>query len=138
MTGEYEKPLPKIDDISRPYWEAAKRHELMLQKCQDCGHYRYPPGLTCPSCLSDEMEWVRVSGRGTVHTWTVFHRVYHPAFDGDVPYAVVMVELEEGPRLATNLVDCKIEDIKVGMPVEVVFDDVTKEITLPKFRPIND
>ena len=135
MSGEYQKPLPQIDEVSRPYWEAAKRHELVLQKCQGCGHHRYPPGDTCPRCLSDRLEWVRASGRGTVYTWTVFYKVYNPAFANDVPYAVVAVELEEGPRLLTNLMDCTVEDIKVGMPVEVVFDDVTEEITLPKFRP---
>jgi uncharacterized OB-fold protein len=136
MTGEYQKPLPRIDEINRPYWEASKRHELLLQKCRECGHYRYPPGETCSSCLSDELEWVKASGRGVVYTWTVFHQVYHPAFAKDVPYAVVAVELDEGPRLLTNLVDCKVEAIFIGMPVEAVFDDVTEEITLPKFRPV--
>ena len=135
MSEKYEKLLPRIDEMSRPYWEGAKRHELLLQKCQECGHYRYPPGETCPSCLSDKLEWVKVSGRGSVYTWTVFHQAYHPAYKDDIPYAVVAVELEEGPRMITNLVNCRIEDIKVGMPVEVVFDDVTEEVSLPKFRP---
>lgn len=136
MSDKYEKPLPRIDETNRYYWEAARQHELMLQRCQECGQYRYPPGDSCPRCLSDSMVWVKASGQGTVYTWTVFHQVYHPAFAKDVPYAVVAVALEEGPRLVTNLVDCKLEEIKVGMPVEVVFDDVTEEITLPKFRPI--
>lgn len=135
MSEKYEKLLPRIDEMSRPYWEGAKRHELLLQKCQECGHYRYPPGETCPSCLSDKLEWVKVSGRGSVYTWTVFHQAYHPAYKDDIPYAVVVVELEEGPRMITNLVNCRIEDIKMGMPVEVVFDDVTEEVSLPKFRP---
>mgnify|MGYP001040349366 CR=1 FL=1 len=135
MSEKGQKPSPRIDEVNRPYWEAAKRYELLLQKCEECGYYRYPPGETCPSCLSDKLGWVKVSGRGSVYTWTVFHQVYHPAFKENVPYAVVAVELEEGPRIITNLADCKIEDIKVGMPVEVVFDDVTEEITLPKFRP---
>ena len=135
MSGGFEKPIPHIDDTSRPYWEAARRHELVLQKCQECGHFRYPAGENCPSCLSDRSEWVKASGRGKVYTWTVFHKVYHPAFINDAPYAVVAVELDEGPRMLTNLVDCKLEDIKVDMPVEVTFEDVTGEITLPKFRP---
>lgn len=135
MNEGYQKPLPRIDEINRPYWEAAKRHELVLQRCQVCGRYRYPPGETCPGCLSDKLDWVKASGRGKVYTWTVFHQVYHPAFASEAPYAVVAVELEEGPRLTTSLVDCKPEDIKIDMPVEVVFDDVTAEITLPKFRP---
>jgi len=135
MANGYGKPLPRIDDVNRPYWEAAKRHQLLLQRCEECGHHRHPPGEICPSCLSDSFAWVRASGRGVVYTWTVFHQVYHQAFAKDVPYAVVVVELDEGPRLITNLLHCRIEDIKVGMPVEVVFDDVTEEITLPKFRP---
>lgn len=135
MSEKNEKLLPHIDEMSRPYWEGAKRHELLLQKCQECGYYRYPPGETCPSCLSDKLEWVKVSGRGSVYTWTVFHQAYHPAYKDDIPYAVVVVELEEGPRMITNLVNCRIEDIKMGMPVEVVFDDVTEEVSLPKFRP---
>jgi len=138
MTGEYSKPLPGVDDVNRPYWEAARRHELVIQKCRRCGHYRYPPGTNCPECLSADPEWVKVSGRGTVFTWTVFHKVYHPAFAGDAPYAVVAVELEEGPRITSNLVDCPLENIRIDMPVEVVFDDVTGEITLPKFRPIKE
>ena len=135
MSERYEKLLPPINDMNRPYWQGAKRHELLLQKCQECGHYRYPPGETCPSCLSDRLGWAKVSGRGAVYSWTVFHQAYHPAYKDDVPYAVVAVELEEGPRMITNLVNCRIEDIQIGMPVEVVFDDVTEEVTLPKFRP---
>ena len=135
MTEEYQKPLPGINELNRPYWEAAKKHELVLQKCQQCGHYRYPPGESCPSCLSDKLEWVKASGRGTVYTWTVFHQVYHPSFAEDAPYTVVAVELEEGPRMVTSLMDCKTEDMRIDMPVEVTFDDITEEITLPKFRP---
>ncbi len=130
-----QKPLPGIDDFQRPFWEAAKRHELVLQRCRKCGSFRYPPGLMCHECLSDDLEWTRVSGRGTVFTWTVFHRAYHPAFAAEVPYAVVAVELEEGPRMLSNLVNCKLEDIRIGMPVVVTFDDASAEISLPKFRP---
>jgi len=136
MSAKTQKPLPGIDELNKPFWGAAKRHELVLQHCRKCGSHRYPAGLTCPECVSDELDWTRVSGRGTVYTWTVFHRAYHPAFAGEVPYAVVAVELEEGPRMITNLVECKLTDIKIGMPVEVVFEDASDEISLPKFRPI--
>ena len=136
MIEEYKKPLPGINELTRPYWDATKKHELYLQKCQQCGNYRYPPGESCPSCMSDKLEWVKVSGRGTVYTWTVFHQVYHPSFAEEAPYTVVAVELDEGPRMVTTLTDCEDEDIHIGMPVEVVFDDVTEEITLPRFRPV--
>lgn len=136
MATRMQKPLPGKDELSRPFWEAAKRHELVLQQCKKCGSYRYPAGLTCVECASGELKWRKVSGRGVVYTWTVFHRAYHPAFSDDVPYAVVAVELEEGPRMITNLLNCKLTDIRIGLPVEVFFEDVSEEISLPKFRPM--
>ncbi|MBI2216093.1 MAG: OB-fold domain-containing protein [Candidatus Rokubacteria bacterium] len=134
MTGEYRKPLPRVTSDNRPFWEATKRHELRLQRCGACGRFRYPPAPVCPDCLSEDAEWTPVSGRGTVTTFIVMHKVYFQSFAGDVPYNVVQVELEEGPRLTANLVDVPNEGMTVGMPVEVVFDDVTPEITLPRFR----
>jgi len=82
-------------------------------------------------------DWVRASGRGKVYTWVLIYQRYHPAFAEDIPYNVTMVELEEGPRLITNIVDCRDEDIRLGMEVEVVFEDVTDEVTLPKFKPVS-
>ena len=131
---EYKKPLPVITDLSRPYWEAAKKHELRLQRCGKCHKYWYPPSFLCPFCWSRDYEWAKVSGRGKVNSWVVFHRVYYPGFEEEVPYAAVEVQLEEGPRLMTNLVGVRKEDIRIDMPVEVSFDDVTPEVTLPKFR----
>jgi uncharacterized OB-fold protein len=128
-----EKPIPRVDDLSRPFWEAANRGELTLQRCRECGQWRYPPSWGCPNCLSEGTEWAPVSGRGALYSWVVFHRSYHPAFE--VPYNVAIVELEEGPRLMSNVVECSLEDLRVGMPLEVTFERVTEEITLPKFRP---
>ena len=130
----YEKPLPRVTADNRPFWEATKRHELRLQRCDDCGRFRYPPAPVCPQCLSESAQWARVSGRGTITTFIVMHKVYFPSFAADVPYNVVQVELEEGPRLTANLVDVPNDQIRVGMPVEAVFDDVTRAITLPRFR----
>ena len=135
MSQKYEKPLPQPNEITGPFWEASKNHELKLQRCGSCGGYRYPPGEICPHCRSNNLEWVKVSGRGKVYTWSVIHQVYHPAFAEEVPYALVAVELEEGPRMVTNLVGCPPEEISVDMPVAVTFEDVTDEISLPKFRP---
>lgn len=136
MSDKVEKPLPGKDELHKPFWEANRRHELVLQHCRKCCNYRYPPGLICPECGAEELEWLRVSGKGIIYSWTVFHRIYHPAFVNEVPYAVVAVELEEGPRMISNLVDCALKDIEIGMAVEVVFEDVTEEISLPKFRPV--
>ncbi len=135
MNSKIPKPLPTVDELHKPFWEAARRHELVLQRCRKCGAYRYPAGLICHECASIDLEWTRVSGRGTVYTWTVFHRAYHPAFATEVPYAVVAVELAEGPRMLTNLINCPLSDIKIGMLVEVVFETMNDEISLPKFRP---
>lgn len=134
--AEYSKPLPLIDKRSRPFWEAAKRHELVMQRCLNCGLFRNPPAELCPACLSSRAEWSRVSGRGTVYSWIVYYRAFHPAFAKAVPYAVALIELEEGPRLFSNIVGCKLEDIHIGMQVEVAFEDVTQEVALPKFRPV--
>ncbi len=131
----YRKPVPRVTPENRPFWDAARRHELRLQRCGDCGHVRYPPAPLCPECLSETTEWTRVSGRGIVSTWVVFHKRYFDAFADEIPYNVVQVELEEGPRLTANLVGVRNDEIAIGMPVDVVFDDVTTEISLPRFRP---
>ena len=130
-----EKPLPRPTEDSAPYWEAANKGELRMQQCSNCGHIRFPPSLLCAKCLSERSEWVRLSGRGTVFSWIVVHQSQHPAFNGDTPYNVTIVELEEGPRLHTTLLSCPNDQIYIGMRVEVVFDRVNDDVTLPKFRP---
>lgn len=131
---EYNKPLPEITPDNEPFWDACKRHELSLQKCQNCGHLRLPSPI-CPKCLSMNSDWARVSGLGKVYTWVVMYQRYHAGFAEELPYNVAIVELEEGPRLITNIVGCSNENLRIGMEVEVVFEDVTEEVTLPKFKP---
>jgi len=133
---EYQKPLPEINDENRPFWEATKQKALKLQKCSDCGQFRYPAARICPFCHSMNDEWVAVSGKGRVYTWTVFHQVYHPAFKDDAPYNVAIIKLDEGPQLISNVIGCELSDIYMDMPVEVVFEKVTEDVTLPKFRPV--
>ena len=131
----FDKPLPYVDEENRPFWEGTKRHELCLQKCRDCGKFRFYPRSICPHCLSYNTEWTKVSGRGKIYSFTVANRTVSPAFRQDVPYSIAIIELEEGVRMMSNIVECRNEDLSIDMPVEVVFDDVTPEITLPKFRP---
>ena len=133
--SDYKKPLPRIDEESRGYWEALARHELYFQRCRDCGTNRFPPRVVCPKCLSSATQWVRASGRGTVYSFTVTHQNQAPGFRESLPYVLAVVQLDEGPRLMTNVVGSSPEQVRIGMPVEVVFEDVTPEITLPKFRP---
>ena len=133
--SEYRKPLPRIDEESRGYWEALARHELYFQRCRTCGTKRFPPRAVCPVDLSSATEWVRASGRATVHSFTVTYQNQAPGFRESLPYVLAVVELEEGPRLMTNVVGCPPDAVRIGMRVEIAFDDVTPEVTLPKFRP---
>jgi hypothetical protein len=132
---KYAKPLPQIDEESRPWWEALKRHELYIQKCVECGALRYYPRAQCTHCLSPRTEWVRCSGRGTIWTFTVTHQNQTAGFRDSLPYVMAMIDLAEGLKMMTNIVDCPPEQVKIGMPVEVVYEDVTSEVTLAKFRP---
>ena len=119
-----------------PFWEACRRHELLLQRCGRCDSFWFPPSAVCPRCLSESWGWEPTSGKGTVYSFVVFHRPYHPGFADEVPYVVAIVELEEGPRLPTRVVGVACDDVRCDMPVEVVFDDATETVTLPLFRPM--
>ena len=131
----YEKPLPNPPLEAMPFWDFCKKHELRMQGCSHCGYIRYPPSIVCPKCHSMEAEWVKLSGRGKVFSFATYHYVYDRAFANDIPYAVASIELEEGPRMMSNVIGVKPEDIRPDMPVEVHFEDVTDEFSLPKFKP---
>ncbi len=133
--ADYKKPLPRVDEESRGYWEALVRHELYFQRCRDCGTKRFPPRAVCPSCLSSATEWVRASGRGRVYSFTTTYQNQAPGFRESRPYVLAVVELEEGPRMMTNVVGCGPDDVRVGMAVEVEYEDVTPDVTLAKFKP---
>jgi uncharacterized OB-fold protein len=137
MVTDYRKPLPNPlhREASRPFWEAARRHELVMPRCRLCDRLFFYPREVCPVCLSAEIDWQRVSGRGRLHSYTVIHQPANPAFQADVPYIYALVQLEEGPRLIANVVQCPPAEARVDMPLVAVFDDVTPEVTLVKFRP---
>lgn len=132
------KPIPAPDDLTRPYWEAAKKHELRIQRCSACQTYRHPPGPTCPTCNSDSYEWTQLSGRGTVYSFIIDRRLMVPGFNE--PYAVIQVVPEEAQtdvvRITANLRDCDLADIRIGMAVEVLFEQRTDDVVLPQFRPV--
>ena len=129
------KPVPRPAPESAPYWEAAKQHKFEIPHCNACGHYWFPPSASCPQCLSTDFAFTPVSGKGKVYSFVTFHRVYHPAFEQEVPYVVALVELEEGPRLLTHIVGVPVEQVTCEMPVKVVFDDVGDGVSVPKFTP---
>ena len=130
-----DKPLPNPTVETKPFWEYCKKHELRMQKCIDCSYIRNPASIICPKCHSMQAKWVKLSGRGKVFSFVIVHYVWDKAFANDVPYATASIELEEGPRMVSNITGCKMEDIKINMPVEVYFEDVTDAFALPKFKP---
>lgn len=130
------RPVPEPDDLTRPYWDAAARSELRIQRCQKCGFLQHPPSPTCKHCDAPEMEWKQVSGKGTVYTFIVDHRLMVPGFDE--PYVVAQVNPDETQddtvRIVANIKHCAPEDVYIGMPVEVCFEQVNG-VVLPQFRP---
>jgi uncharacterized protein len=127
--------LPNINATNRPFWEGCRRGELLVQRCQSCSRLRYPASGSCPNCLGTETSWDRMSGSGKVFTFAVFHRAYHPSRNGRVPYNVSLIELDEGPIMLSNVIDIDNAELKVGQPVEVAFEKVNEEVTIPVFRP---
>lgn len=127
-------PRPIPDDDSEPFWAGCNDGRLMLQACPACGQLRYPPRPMCPRCNGLEVSWIEASGRGTVYSWIVPYHPVHPAVVNQVPYNVIIVELAEGPRMVSNLLETEPAEIVAGQPVEVVFERVSDRLTLPKFR----
>ncbi|MEE9199759.1 MAG: Zn-ribbon domain-containing OB-fold protein [Dehalococcoidia bacterium] len=132
---EYRKPIPIVDAVSRPFWRGTRRREILVQKCRDCDQLIYYPRPLCTKCFGDNLDWIRCSGFGKVYNFTVTHQSVIQGFDEDLPYVFAIIELDEGVKVSSNIVDCQPENVKIGMPVEVVFETINEEITLPKFRP---
>ena len=128
------RPLPALQGFTQQFYDWCRQGELRFQRCDACGTWRHVPREICARCGSFAWAWARSSGRGRVFTWTVVVRALHPAFTADAPYAPVVVEMEEGVRVVSLMLDCAPDELRIDMPVEVVFEAVTPEITLPKFR----
>ena len=135
--ADWKKPLPTIAGETRPYWESCRQGKLMIQKCDRCGKYQFYPRGICANCWSIDIRWVQSSGKGTVWTFTVTYQNRSPGFAEEVPYVVALVELEEGVRMFTNVVDCDPREVKIGMPVEVTFVQATDQVTVPYFKPLS-
>lgn len=131
-----QKPLPYATDISRPFWEGLRAGEVRIQKCKSCEHWIFYPRSHCPNCLSPELGWHSVSGRGRLHTFTITRTPTVAMFADEVPQRLAVVELEEGVRVTSTLVDVDEADIVVGMPLEPVFESTDGgEGVLLRFRP---
>ena len=133
----YAKPLPKIDPLTAPFWELARRNILALQSCCACGDVHLPPSPVCPKCLSAEQEWKPAAGYGVLEAYGEFHRAYWGGFADDLPYSSAIIRLDEGPLMASNLVGSQ-ERAKVGAKVVVRFDQVTETLTLPRFEIVQN
>jgi hypothetical protein len=135
---EPDRPLPQpITPEARPYWDGLKQGKLMLPRCGACGHAFFYPRVVCPECQSRTITWIQATGRGRLHSFGIAHQSFNKAFKVAPPYVLAMVELEEGPRLLSNLIDVKADPaaVKCDMPVEVVFHKLSDEVTIPLFRP---
>lgn len=128
-----KKPAPRPSPVSQPFWTAAENHRLVLQHCLACERAVFYPRRRCPYCWSNELEWREASGRGVIASFIGVYKPGHPAFAGDAPYVVALVDLEEGPRMLSNIVDRGPDEDLIGLAVEVVFEDQAGT-TLPKFR----
>ena len=135
---DMKKPLPIPTKWSQPFWDAAKQHKLVLKKCGKCGFIDHPPYLYCTSCHADEHEWIEASGKATLAAYAInVFGVPFPFWD-DLPYVVALIDLQEGPRMISNIVECDHDKLENGMKLEVLFDDVSGEISLPKWRPVDE
>lgn len=131
------KPLPMPDADSAPLWKGLKEGKLLLQHCQDCQHIQYYHQAICRECLGENLLEKEASGKGSVYSYSVVYRAPGPAFKDDTPYAVVLIELEEGPRMISSMVDVAVEDVGFDMKVEMVVEPINDEISLPRFRPVS-
>lgn len=135
-TATYKKPLPKRRGVAGQFYDFCKKHELRFQRCTSCQTWRHVPRDMCAKCGSFDWEWAKSSGKGKVFSWTTAEQVMLPQFASDVPYNASVIELEEGVRMVSWVIDISNDELRLDLPVEVFFDDVTPEVTLPKFRPV--
>lgn len=133
-----EKPVPVVNTWARPFWDATKQGRLIIQKCKACGLHVFYPRIACPHCSADELEWVEASGKGTVYSYTVVEANAPSSFLGDMPYVVAVIRLREGVQMLSNVVGCDPCDVVCDMPVEVTFEVLNDEFTLPKFKPVQE
>jgi hypothetical protein len=140
MSAPRPKPVPVADELTKPFWEAARERRLVVQRCGACGYYNHPPRSFCDACLSQQLGFAPVSGRGTVYTYTVMHQRDVAGFEHEAPFISMVVELNEQPRLlmVSNVALSERDRIKVGAPVEVYFEDRGGEVVIPQFKLVQE
>jgi len=132
------KPLPELTDLTRPFWSAAKSRKLVVQKCSRCGTLDFLPKPWCIECGHPGLEWVEVKPRGTVYSHSTAYTVMmnYPAWKSELPVVMCIIELDDGPRMYGQLTGCAPGEVRIGMPVEAYFEDISEEAAVPKFRPL--
>ncbi len=130
------KPIPDTTPWGKPFWKAAREGRLVIQNCSGCGAPIFYPRFCCPHCFSENLTWVEASGKGTVYSYTVVKNNAPSAFVQDMPFVVAVITLDEGVRMLSNIVECEPDELKCDMAVEVTFEKLTDEFTLPKFKPV--
>jgi uncharacterized OB-fold protein len=129
-----QRPLPEITPVTEPFWSALREHKLVVQRCDVCKTLRFPPEVGCFECGSMASTWVEMSGRATLWSWTVGYPPLLAFFAERAPWPVVVVQLEEGPRMVTNVVDLPVEQYEFGMPLVADYEDIADDVTLVVFR----
>jgi hypothetical protein len=136
MTSAYDKPIPIASNevLTKPFWEATKRGELIIPYCNSCSNLFFYPREVCPNCFSKDLGWKKMSGKGHVYTYTHVRQAVHPSFQSANGHIYAIVQLDEGPKIPSGISGCEPEEVYVDMPVSVVFDDITDDYTLVKFQ----
>ena len=136
MSERAVRPLPVPDDLTRPFWEAAREHRLVIQRCQSCEAFQHPPRPACAACGGGQLDWTPISGHGEVYSYIIDRRLLIPSFEE--PYAVAQINPieadDDAVRITANIVECELDAVEIGMPVEAVFEDVDDRTSLPQFR----
>lgn len=135
--SEYKKPLPQVEPYSQAFWDGTKNSKLLIQFCKDCDARIFFPRQQCPECWSTQLDWTEASGKAEIYAFSITYEGVEAAFVEDLPIVLAWVDLPEGIRMQTNIIDCNPEDVAIGQSVEVVFKAVTDDITLPYFRPVS-
>ena len=135
MNTHAGKHFPEPTAETQAFWDGCRKHQLLLQKCTHCGTHQFYPRSMCQRCMSDTVIWVEASGKGRIRSFTVVRRPVSPAYAAQTPYVVALIQLDEGPTLMSNIIDCDTDALRIGQAVSVLFEDWSEQITIPKFKP---
>lgn len=134
--SEWKRPLPEVQEFSRAFWKGCREHKLLVQHCADCDAMIFYPRRDCPECWSQDLDWKESSGRATLYSYSITYEGVEEMFADDLPIILAWIDLPEGIRMTTNIIECEPEDVKIGMELEVVYVKATDEFTLPFFKPV--